>query len=88
MAIITQPRGTGLDIAEAIARDAGRSARRMGGAVAAAVGRARAAREIALVVSAYFAYFAVRGFTQGSHGAAVSHAHKVVSFEKHAGFFW
>ena len=88
MAIIIQPRSTGLDTAEAIARDAARTARRLGGALAAVVGRARAAREIALVVFAYFAYFAVRGFTQGSQGAAVSHAHKLVSFEKHAGFFW
>ena len=88
MAIITQRRGNGLDSAEAIGRDAARTGRRVAGAVGAAVGRARAAREIALVVFAYFAYFAVRGFTQGSHGAAVSHAHKLVSFEKHAGFFW
>jgi hypothetical protein len=46
------------------------------------------ARELVLVLVAYFAYFAVRGLTQGSDQRAVDHAHKIVSLEKAGGFFW
>lgn len=47
-----------------------------------------AAKEIALVVAGYFAYFLVRGFTEGSHGTAVANSHSIVDLEKSAGFFW
>jgi hypothetical protein len=43
---------------------------------------------VALVVAAYFAYFAVRGFTQGSEERAVDHAPQIVSLEQRGGFFW
>jgi hypothetical protein len=45
-------------------------------------------REVLLVVSGYFAYFAVRGLTEGSHEEAVANSHSVVEFEKSLGFFW
>lgn len=60
----------------------------------AAGGRARAIvtsfgfREVLLVVSGYFAYFAVRGVTEGSHEEAVANSHDVVQLEKSLGFFW
>ena len=57
-------------------------------AIAGAVRRGRIAREVALVLFGYFAYFLVRGFTQGSEAQAVSHAQRIVGFEKAAGFFW
>lgn len=47
-----------------------------------------AAREIALVVFGYFAYFLVRGFTEGSHVEAVANSHNVVDAEKSLGVFW
>jgi hypothetical protein len=45
-------------------------------------------REVALVVAAYFTYFLVRGFTEGSHDQAVSNSEKIVAVEKAGGFFW
>jgi hypothetical protein len=45
-------------------------------------------REVLLVVSGYFAYFAVRGVTEGSHEEAVANSHDVVQLEKSLGFFW
>ncbi len=57
-------------------------------ALARAIAGTRVAREVALVVFAYLAYFLVRGFTEGDKGAAVSHANTIVDIEKAAGFFW
>ena len=44
-------------------------------------------REMALVIFAYFAYFAVRGTTMGSETHAVANAEKVVGFERAIGLF-
>jgi hypothetical protein len=44
-------------------------------------------REMALVIFAYFAYFAVRGATVGSEARAVANADHVVSFERSLGLF-
>jgi hypothetical protein len=44
-------------------------------------------REMALVIFAYFAYFAVRGLTMGSEARAVANAEKVVGFERAVGLF-
>jgi PAP2 superfamily protein len=44
-------------------------------------------REMALVIFAYFAYFAVRGTTMGSEARAVANAEKVVGFERAIGLF-
>jgi hypothetical protein len=55
---------------------------------ARAAATSRVGREVGLVVFAYFLYFAVRGFTEGSHDKAVDHAHTIVNFEKSMGFFW
>ena len=44
-------------------------------------------REMALVIFAYFAYFAVRGLTVGSEAQAVANAEKVVGFERAIGLF-
>jgi hypothetical protein len=44
-------------------------------------------REMALVIFAYFAYFAVRGMTMGSESRAVNNAEKVVGFERAIGIF-
>jgi membrane-associated phospholipid phosphatase len=57
-------------------------------AAAKAAAASRVGREASLVVFAYFLYFAVRGFTEGSETRAVDHAHMIVNFEKSAGFFW
>lgn len=55
---------------------------------AKAAATSRVGREAALVVFAYFVYFAVRGLTEGSETKAVDHAHMIVNFEKSLGFFW
>ncbi len=44
-------------------------------------------REMALVIFAYFTYFAVRGLTVGSEEHAVANAAGVVSFERSIGLF-
>ena len=44
------------------------------GSLVRALAGARVSREVALVMFAYFAYFLVRGFTEGGKAAAVSHA--------------
>jgi hypothetical protein len=44
-------------------------------------------REMALVIFAYFTYFAVRGLTMGSEARAVGNAEKVVGFERAIGMF-
>jgi hypothetical protein len=44
-------------------------------------------REMALVIFAYFTYFAVRGLTVGSEAEAVANAEKVVEFERVIGMF-
>jgi hypothetical protein len=82
MAIITQGRyGSG--------RGNGRaSIAAAAGAVARFAQSARVAREVALVLAGYFAYFLVRGFTEGNQAQAVSHAHRIVGIEKALGFFW
>jgi len=78
MAIITRTHHVGV-------ADAARSAV---AAATHALRSARIAREVALVLAGYFAYFLVRGFTQGSEAEAVSHAHRIVGIEKALGFFW
>jgi hypothetical protein len=45
-------------------------------------------RELFLAIGGYFAYFAVRGVTEGSHEEAVANSHDVVGLEKSMGFFW
>ena len=50
--------------------------------------RASLLREMATVVFAYLAYFAVRGLTQGGTERAVGHAAAIVALEKRGGFFW
>ena len=42
-------------------------------------------QELAIVVSAYFLYFGVRGLTQGGVSAAADHAWDIVSFERRVG---
>ncbi len=54
----------------------------------AAAPRAAVVQQVSLVVFAYFAYFLVRGFTEGDHARAVSNAVYIVGLEKHLGFFW
>ena len=44
-------------------------------------------REMALVIFAYFTYFAVRGLTLSSEARAVENAEKVVGFERAIGLF-
>jgi hypothetical protein len=53
-----------------------------------AVASARLARETALVLLAYFAYFLVRGLTEGERAGAIERAHRIVDIEKACGFFW
>lgn len=48
----------------------------------------RVVREVTLVVTAYFTYFAVRGFTEGDYDRAVSNASTVTALERNLGFFW
>jgi hypothetical protein len=57
-------------------------------AVLARVLRSNEFQQTVLVVCAFFAYFAVRGFTQGSHVAAVDHARAVADLERRLGFYW
>jgi hypothetical protein len=88
MAIITQqrsfPHSHGASAAERFAAAAEALA-----APARSLGRGVwKARQIALVLFAYFAYFAVRGFTEGSHDQAVANAGSIVGIEKRFGFFW
>ena len=45
-------------------------------------------REVMLVVLAYFAYFAVRGITQGSETQATQNADRVIAFERDLGILW
>ena len=45
-------------------------------------------RELGTVLGAYFAYFAVRGATEGDRALAVEHAQLVQRFEQGLGFFW
>ena len=45
-------------------------------------------RELGTVLAAYFAYFAVRGATEGDRTLAVEHAQLVQRFEQALGFFW
>lgn len=49
---------------------------------------ARLAREMVIVVSAYFAYFLVRGSTEGSEAKAIQNAQNVVDFERSLGIYW
>jgi membrane-associated phospholipid phosphatase len=44
--------------------------------------------EIALVVSAYAVYFAVRGLTEGSAALAEDHAHAIAGAERAMGVYW
>ena len=44
-------------------------------------------REVVLVVAAYFAYFLVRGATEGSLGTATTHAYDIVRLERDLGLF-
>ena len=53
-----------------------------------AVGTSKIVRELPLVLFGYFAYFLVRGFTEGSHAQATSNAGKIVDLERSFGFFW
>ncbi len=46
------------------------------------------AREAALIATAYFAYFGVRGFTEGSEARALANAGLIMSAERALGFFW
>lgn len=46
------------------------------------------ARETVLLISAVFAYFAVRAITEGSEEQAFRNAERVVNLEKSLGFFW
>ncbi len=46
------------------------------------------AREIALILVAYFAYFWVRGLTEGSEARAVANAARIINIERTLGFFW
>ena len=50
--------------------------------------RAHFARELALVVVAYFAYFLVRGLTQGSEATAMANADRLIEFERELGILW
>jgi hypothetical protein len=89
MTIITSSQGRRAtrDTVEGIGDDVSRAlsgARRKASAITSSF----AVREIALVVFGYFAYFLVRGFTEGSHEQAVANSHSVVDFEKSAGVFW
>ena len=45
-------------------------------------------RELALVTGAFFAYFAVRGATEGGEALALANASAVASFERRLGFLW
>lgn len=47
-----------------------------------------AAWEIALIVSAFFLYFLVRGLTEGSPGRAFSNGERVMEFQEELGFAW
>jgi hypothetical protein len=44
-------------------------------------------REMALVIFAYFTYFAVRGMTVGSEARAIENAERIVDFENALGIF-
>lgn len=45
-------------------------------------------REIGIALAAVFAYFGVRGFTEGSKALAIENAHRLVDLEKALGIFW
>lgn len=45
-------------------------------------------RQAFLIVGAYFAYFLVRGFTEGGTHRAVANAGRVTDLERTLGFFW
>jgi hypothetical protein len=45
-------------------------------------------REVSLVIFAYFAYFAVRGLTQGAEEQAIMNAERVVALERELGILW
>jgi PAP2 superfamily len=45
-------------------------------------------RQAVLIVAAYFAYFLVRGFTEGGATRAVTNATRVTDLERSLGFFW
>lgn len=47
----------------------------------------RLAREVGIIAIAYFAYFGVRGLTEGNFGQAVSNALAIVAIERSLGFF-
>lgn len=46
------------------------------------------AREVALVIFAYFAYFLVRGFTEGNASQAIANGDLIIEIEKALGFYW
>ncbi len=89
MTIVTQPYGR-VRMSPREARRP-RAARRPVSAASTtlrAVAGSFAFRQVVLVGFAYFAYFLVRGRTQGSHAEAVANSRKVVDLEQTAGFFW
>ena len=45
-------------------------------------------RQAILIVAAYFAYFLVRGFTEGGLVQATANAERIIDFERTLGFFW
>ncbi len=45
-------------------------------------------QELALITAAFFAYFTVRGATEGSASLAFANASALASFEQRLGFFW
>jgi hypothetical protein len=66
---------------------AARMAAAMAGILRAATAT-KVARELPLILFGYFAYFLVRGFTEGSYAQASNNAGKVIDLEKSFGFFW
>ncbi len=53
-----------------------------------AVRWSRMALEVAIAVTAYFAYFLVRGATEGSRDEALANARDIIAFERNLGFYW
>ncbi|MBI5288685.1 MAG: phosphatase PAP2 family protein [Chloroflexi bacterium] len=87
MTTFTQPYGR-IRLSPRQARRPVAARRRSLTGAASAVFTSFAFREISLVVFGYFAYFLVRGRTEGSHAEAVANSHKAVDLEKGMGFFW
>jgi hypothetical protein len=53
-----------------------------------AVRWSRMALEVAIAVTAYFAYFLVRGATEGSRDEALANARDIIALERNIGFYW